>query len=40
VALLHAAGLIETNRLIENPEPDDPRQFRVAHILAQKAPAA
>ena len=39
VALLHAEGLIETTRLIENPEPDDLRQFRVAHILARKASA-
>lgn len=39
VALLHPVGLIETTRLIENPEPDDRRQFRVAHILTQKAPA-
>ena len=37
VALLHAAGITETTRLIENPEPDDLRQFRVAFILARKS---
>jgi hypothetical protein len=36
VTLLHAVGLIESTRLIENPEPDDRRQFRVAHLLARK----
>lgn len=39
VTLLHAVGLIESIRLIENPEPDDRRQFRVVHILARKASA-
>jgi ubiquinone/menaquinone biosynthesis C-methylase UbiE len=39
VALLHAMGVTETARLIENPEPDDRRQFRVAHILARRVPA-
>ncbi|HEY0934588.1 MAG TPA: methyltransferase domain-containing protein, partial [Trebonia sp.] len=39
VALLRAAGIIETARLTENPEPDDRRQFRAAFILARKASA-
>lgn len=39
VSLLRAAGITETARLMENPEPDDRRQFRVASILARKAPA-
>ncbi len=39
-SLLRSAGITETARLIENPEPDDRRQFRVAFILARKAPAA
>src|ERR1700722_11257273 len=37
VSLLRSAGIIESARLIENPEPDDSRQFRVAFILARKA---
>jgi SAM-dependent methyltransferase len=37
-SLLHTAGVTETARLIENPEPDDRRQFQVASILARKAP--
>ena len=36
-SLLRSAGIIESARLIENPEPDDRRQFRVAFILARKA---
>jgi len=36
-SLLRAAGLDETERLLENPEPDARRQFRVAFILARKA---
>jgi SAM-dependent methyltransferase len=40
VSLLRTAGLTETARLIENPEPDDPRQFRVANILARKSSTA
>jgi SAM-dependent methyltransferase len=40
VSLLRAAGITETARLMENPEPDDRRQFRVASILARKAPTA
>jgi hypothetical protein len=36
VSLLRTAGIIETARLIENPEPDARRQFRVAFILARK----
>ena len=36
-SLLRTAGLTETARLIENPEPDDHRQFRVASVLAQKS---
>jgi SAM-dependent methyltransferase len=40
VSLLQAAGVTETARLVENPGPDDRRQFRVASILARKAPAA
>jgi ubiquinone/menaquinone biosynthesis C-methylase UbiE len=39
VSLLSQAGITETARLTENPEPDDRRQFRVAHILARKASA-
>ncbi|HLK02423.1 MAG TPA: class I SAM-dependent methyltransferase [Streptosporangiaceae bacterium] len=38
VSLLQAAGVTETARLVENPEPEDRRQFRVASILAQKRP--
>jgi SAM-dependent methyltransferase len=38
VALLRSAGITETARLTENPEPDDKRQFVVAHILARKPP--
>jgi SAM-dependent methyltransferase len=38
-ALLRSAGITETARLMENPEPDDRRQFRVAFILARKASA-
>jgi SAM-dependent methyltransferase len=37
VTLLRTAGIIETTRMIENPEPDARRQFRVASILARKA---
>jgi hypothetical protein len=37
---LQAVGVTETARLVENPEPDDRRQFRVAFIMAQKASAA
>jgi ubiquinone/menaquinone biosynthesis C-methylase UbiE len=37
VSLLRSAGITETARLMENPEPDDRRQFRVASILARKA---
>jgi hypothetical protein len=37
VSLLRSAGLTESARLTENPEPDDRRQFRVAFILARKA---
>lgn len=40
VSLLRTAGVTETARLVENPGPDDRRQFRVASILARKAPAA
>lgn len=40
VSLLRAAGVTETARLTENPEPDDRRQFRVASILARKGPAS
>jgi ubiquinone/menaquinone biosynthesis C-methylase UbiE len=39
VSLLRSAGIAETARLTENPEPDDRRQFRVAYILARKASA-
>lgn len=39
VSLLRTAGITETARLMENPEPDERRQFRVASILARKAPA-
>jgi SAM-dependent methyltransferase len=39
VSLLRSLAIIETARLVENPEPDDRRQFRVAFILARKAPA-
>lgn len=39
VSALDAAGITETARLTENPGPDDPRQFRVAFILARKVPA-
>ena len=38
VALLRSIGITESARLMENPEPDDRRQFRVAFILARKAP--
>jgi SAM-dependent methyltransferase len=37
VSLLRSAGITETAQLIENPEPDDRRQFRIAFILARKA---
>jgi SAM-dependent methyltransferase len=37
VSLLRSAGITETARLIENPEPDDRRQFRIAFLLARKA---
>jgi ubiquinone/menaquinone biosynthesis C-methylase UbiE len=37
VSLLRSAGITESARLMENPEPDDRRQFRVAFILARKA---
>jgi SAM-dependent methyltransferase len=40
VSLLRTVRVTETARLVENPEPDDRRQFRVAHILAQKASPA
>jgi SAM-dependent methyltransferase len=40
VSLLRTAGITEKARLMENPEPDDRRQFRVAFILARKAPGA
>jgi SAM-dependent methyltransferase len=36
VSLLSSAGITETARLMENPEPDDRRQFRVAFVLARK----
>jgi ubiquinone/menaquinone biosynthesis C-methylase UbiE len=36
VSLLRTAGIIETARMVENPEPDARRQFRVAFILARK----
>jgi len=39
VSLLHTAGITEKARMIENPEPDDRRQFRVVSILARKASA-
>jgi hypothetical protein len=39
VSLLQAAGVTETARLVENPVPDDRRQFTVAFILARKASA-
>ncbi len=39
VSVLNAAGITETARLTENPEPDDSRQFRVAFILARKSNA-
>ena len=39
VSLLRSAGIAESARLMENPEPDDRRQFRVAIILARKARA-
>lgn len=39
VSLLRTAGVTETARLVENPEPDDRRQFRVASILARKGSA-
>lgn len=38
VSLLRSAGITETARLMENPEPTDRRQFRVAFILARKTP--
>jgi SAM-dependent methyltransferase len=38
VSLLRAAGVTDTARLVENPEPEDRRQFRVASILARKGP--
>jgi hypothetical protein len=37
VALLRSAVITESARLMENPEPDDRRQFRVASILAREA---
>lgn len=40
VSLLRAAGITETARLIQNPEPDARRQFQVAFILARKTPAS
>jgi ubiquinone/menaquinone biosynthesis C-methylase UbiE len=40
VSLLRSTGITESARLIENPEPDDRRQFRVASILARKASTA
>src|ERR1700677_1912150 len=36
VLLLRSAGIIESAGMIENPEPDDRRQSRVAFILARK----
>ena len=39
VSQLRAAGIAETARLVETPERDDRRQFRVAFILARKASA-
>jgi ubiquinone/menaquinone biosynthesis C-methylase UbiE len=39
VSLLRSLAIVETARLVENPEPDDRRQFRVAFILARKASA-
>jgi SAM-dependent methyltransferase len=39
-SLLRAVHVTETARLIENPEPEDRRQFRVVSMLARKAPAA
>ena len=39
VSILRTAGITETARLIESPEPDARRQFRVAFILARKEPA-
>jgi SAM-dependent methyltransferase len=38
VSLLRTAGITEKARLMENPEPEDRRQFRVAFILARRAP--
>jgi len=38
LSLLSAAGITETARLMENPEPDARRQFPVVFILARKAP--
>jgi ubiquinone/menaquinone biosynthesis C-methylase UbiE len=37
VSLLRSAGITETARLTENPEPDARRQFRVTSIVARKA---
>jgi SAM-dependent methyltransferase len=37
VSLLRSTGITESARLMENPEPNDRRQFRVAFILARKA---
>ena len=37
VSLLRSARITESARLMENPEPDDRRQSRVASILARKA---
>jgi len=37
VSLLQTVRVTETARLVETPEPDDRRQFRVAFILARKA---
>ncbi|MBD9722329.1 class I SAM-dependent methyltransferase [Streptomyces caniscabiei] len=37
-AMLRAAGLAETARLVREPEPTDRRQFQEVHLLARKAP--
>ena len=36
-ALLRESGLIEVARLVCEPEPTDPRQFKGVHLLARKA---
>jgi SAM-dependent methyltransferase len=36
-ALLRAAGLAETARMVREPEPTDRRQFQEVHLLARKA---